>query len=302
MPHSRGRLRGTAFALGAGILWGLSGAAAQVLFQRHGLQPQWLVTVRMLGSAAILLVAVRPAWPRGHVLRLLVFGIVGLALVQYTYFAAISLMGVALATFVQYLSLPMIALWEGLIGEERLGGRTIGAVCLAMLGTTLLLLASPHGSGALRVSPVGLAYGLLSAVTAAFYTLYSVRIVAEIGASRSNAWGFLAGGLAMAVVAPPWSAHPSGSALSVVALTVFVIVLGTLVPFTLYLGSLRHISPTEAGTAVTIEPVSAALASALLLGAALVPLQYLGGTAIIAAVLLIRASGGRAAPAIPEPT
>lgn len=301
MNRPRGRLRGTLYALGAGVLWGLSGTAAQVLFQRHGLQPQWLVSVRMLGSAAILLVALRPAWPRGSVVRLLVFGIVGLAAVQYTYFAAISLMGVALATFVQYLSLPMIALWEGIIGEERLGVRTIVAVCAAMAGTSLLLLASPHGGGSLRVSPIGLVYGLLSAVTAAFYTLYSVRIVAEIGPSRSNAWGFLAGGLAMAVIAPPWAAHPTGDAFSVVWLTLFVIVLGTLLPFTLYLGSLRRISPTEAGTAVTIEPVSAAVASALLLSSALVPLQYAGGGAIISAVLLVRASGGKAAPSIPEP-
>jgi drug/metabolite transporter (DMT)-like permease len=271
-----------------------------VLFQRHGIQPQWLVSVRMLGSALILLVVLRPSWPRGNVVRLMVFGIAGLAAVQFTYFAAISLMGVALATFVQYLSLPMIAIWEAVAGSTRPGARTIAAVGLAMVGTALLLLASPHGGGGMRVSPVGLAFGLLSAVTAAFYTIYSVRIVADIGASRSTAWGFLMGGLAMALVAPPWSAHPTGDGFSVAWLTLFVIVPGTLVPFTLYLGSLRHITPTEAGTAVTIEPVSAAMASALLLSAALVPLQYVGGAAIVIAVLLVRAAGGRAANSVPE--
>ena len=300
MPRTeRHHAWGTAFALGAGVLWGLSGTAAQVLFQHHGIQPQWLVTMRMLGTAVILLAVIRPAWPRGHVLPLLVFGTVGLATVQYTYFAAISLMGVALATFVQYLSLPMIALWEGLIGAEPLGRRTIGAVALAMLGTSLLLLASPHG-GPNRVSALGLLFGLLSAVSAAFYTLYSVRIVNAIGPWRSNAWGFLAGGLAMAVIAPPWSAHPTGPGVAVVALVGFVIILGTLTPFALFLSSLTRISATEAGTAVTIEPVSAAVASALLLGAALVPVQYVGGVAIVAAVLLVRSAGGRAAPAVPE--
>ena len=300
MPRTGHRkLWGTASALAAGVLWGLSGTAAQVLFERHGIQPQWLVTVRMLGTAVILLVVIRPAWPRGHLVPLMIFGILGLAAVQYTYFAAISLMGVALATFVQYLSLPMIALWEGIIGAERLGRRTIAAVCLAMSGTSLLLLAVPH-HGAFRVSSAGLFFGLLSAVTAAFYTLYSVRIVTSIGPWRANAWGFLAGGLAMAVVAPPWSAHPTGTGIELVGLVAFVIVLGTLLPFALFLSSLVRISATEAGTAVTIEPVSAALASATLLGAALVPLQYAGGAAIVAAVLLVRAAGGRAAPSVPE--
>ena len=301
MPQSgRNHVRGTLFALGAGVLWGLSGTAAQLLFQQHDIQPQWLVTVRMLGAAAILLVVLRPSWPRGHVVRVLVFGVLGLAAVQYTYFTAISLMGVALATFVQYLSLPMIALWEGLIGAERLGRRSIAAVALALLGTSLLLLAAPQGHGGFRVSPAGLLFGLLSAVTAAFYTLYSVRIVNAIGPWRSNAWGFLAGGLALTLLAPPWSVHPTGASVEVVGLVAFVIVLGTLVPFALFLSSLTRISPTEAGTAVTIEPVSAALASALLLSAALVPLQYAGGAAIVAAVLLIRAAGGRAAPSVTE--
>lgn len=254
----------------------------------------------MLGSAAILLAVLRPPWPRGDMVRLLVFGIVGLALVQYTYFAAISLMGAALATFVQYLSLPMIAIWEGLIGAERLRPRTYAAVALAMAGTTLLLLASPHGATAFRVSPVGLLVGLGSAVAAAFYTLYSVHIVDRIGARAATTWGFLAGGLAMALIAPPWAVHATGNLAAVGLLTGFVITLGTLVPFTLFLASLRWVSATEAGTAVTIEPVSAALATAVLLGSALVPLQYGGGAAILVAVLLVRAAGGRAAPAAPE--
>ena len=257
--------------------------------------------MRMLGSAAILMVALRPALPRGDIVRLLVFGIVGLALVQYTYFAAIALMGAALATFVQYLCLPMIALWEGVVGTERLGPRTYAAVALAMAGTTLILLASPHVATSLRVSPLGLAMGLASATSAAFYTLYSVHIVERIGASRATAWGFLFGGLAMAVLAPPWAAQPTGSAITVVLLVLFVITLGTLVPFSIYLASLRWITATEAGTAVTIEPGSAALATAVLLGSALTPLQYGGGAAILAAVLLVRAAGGRAASAVIEP-
>jgi drug/metabolite transporter (DMT)-like permease len=293
-------LRGTLYAAGAGVLWGLSGTAAQVLFQHHGITAQWLVATRMLASAAILLGLLRPAWPRGHLVRLVAFGIFGLAMAQYTYFAAISLMGVALATFVQYLSLPMIALWEGLIGARRMRSRTLAAVGLAMLGTALLLLAAPRGAGGFGVSAAGLAFGLLSALAAAFYTLYSVGIVRDLGPWRSNAWGFLVGGLAMLLAAPPWSVHPTGDPLVLVLLTGFVVVLGTLIPFGLYLAALRRISPTEVGTAVTIEPVSAAVASALLLGATLVPVQYAGGVAIILAVLLVRAQGGRAAPAVPE--
>ena len=271
-----------------------------MLFQDHSISPQWLVTMRMLGSAVILVVVVRPAWPRGNVLRLVLFGVVGLALVQYTYFAAISLMGVALATFVQYLSLPMIALWEGLVARRGLSRRSVGAIGLAMGGTALLLFAVPGRHDHLRVSAAGLAFAFASALTAAFYTLYSLQLVHRLGAMRTNAWGFVAGGLVMAAITPPWAVHATGSVVVVGALTLFVVVLGTLVPFTIFVASLRLVSATQASTAVTIEPVSAALASAVLLGAALGPLQYAGGALIVGAVLLLRGSGGAAAPAIPE--
>ena len=66
-PASPEHLLGLAFAVSGATLWGLSGAAAQVLFQRHGVSPSWLVTLQppqYLGGglilAAVVLLALRP--------------------------------------------------------------------------------------------------------------------------------------------------------------------------------------------------------------------------------------------------
>ena len=84
--------------LGA-VLWGVSGTAAQVLFQRCGFNPGWLVTVRMSVAGLLLLTGISMksglrqtifVWHnKRDVFKLILFGILGLLGVQYSYFAAI---------------------------------------------------------------------------------------------------------------------------------------------------------------------------------------------------------------------
>ena len=285
---SQSHLRGLAYVLVAGSLWGLSGTSAQLLFQRHGIQPQWLVTVRLGGAGLILLLAVRPRWPREQWRALLLFAVLGVAAVQYTYFAAIAASNVATATFLQYTSVAMISGWEIARGRVPFTPLRGLALVASLGGVALLALGGPAGVGQLRLSPLGIVLGLLSAVTAAYYTLSSVPLVRTLGAWPTTTWGFALGAIPMLVWAPPWAVHPTGSAPEVVGLVAYVVLFGTLVAFGLYLASLHHISAGEAAIAATSEPVATAIVALLVLGVALRPLQYAGGAAIVVAVLLLR--------------
>lgn len=90
---------GFAAALAAGILFGVGGTFAQFLFSRRGVAVEWLVPVRLLGAGGLMLL-LAAAWDRRAVLavwrtpgdaaQLILFGIVGMMPVQYTYFAAIA--------------------------------------------------------------------------------------------------------------------------------------------------------------------------------------------------------------------
>jgi drug/metabolite transporter (DMT)-like permease len=296
---SHQHLRSLIAALVGATLWGLSGTAAQVLFQAHHIAPQWLVTVRMLGAGLLLYLWLRPPFPRKRVALFLFFALIGLAGVQYTYFAAIAHANAATATLLQSLGLPMIAMYEGVIARKGLTPRRMIAIAAAVLGTALLVLGGQRGSITAQVAPLGLVFGLLSALAAAFYILASVPLVAEFGAWPATTWGFLIGGLAIAFWAPPWAVHPSGSIIAVVLLAGFVVLFGTLAAFGLFLSSLRHIAPTEAGIASTMEPVAAALAAFVFLHVMLAPVQYLGGALILGAVVLLRARAGNSGPPSP---
>ncbi len=280
-------MRGISLVLVAGAFWALSGTAAQVLFQHHGVEPQWLVSVRMLGAGLILYAWLRPPFPRAHWRWLLLFSVVGVTAVQYFYFAAIAYSNVATATFLQYTSIPMVVGYE--IARRTVALTPARAVALVAALGGAMLLALGGGQG-LALNPLGLLFGLISAVTAAFYILSAVRLINAIGPWPTTTWGFLVGCLPMLLWAPPWAVHSRGSLLAVILLTAFVIVFGTLISFGLFLASLRHLSPSDASIAATAEPVVAAAALAAL-GVALLPLQYAGGAAVIGAVVLLRRPG-----------
>lgn len=290
--------RGLAYVLCAALSWGLSATAAQALFRSHGVTADWLTAVRMLGAGAILAIGLRPPFPRRDLPRMVAFAIFGFISVQYTYLFAIQATNAALATFLQYLGVPLIAVWELAASRRRPGTATLLAVVAALAGTGLLSLGGAEARGAGHVTPEGLVAGLVAGLALAFYTLFSADLVARHGAAATTTWGMLFGGVVLMAAVRPWRTAPSGDALEAWALVAFVVLIGTLLAFGLFVASLAHIRPTEAGVAATFEPVAAAAASYAFLGVALAPLQYVGGALILAAVALLRlGSGARAAEA-----
>jgi drug/metabolite transporter (DMT)-like permease len=283
----RSHLVGLGFAVTAATLWGLSGVAAQLLFQVHNVEPRWLVTIRLLAAGFLLLALARPAFPRRHWRWLAVYAILGVAAVQYTWYLAIALSNVTTASFLQYTYVAMTAGWEIMLGRIQPTPVRLAALAAAGVGVALLVLGQAGGLHALELRPLGVVFGLLSAVTATFYAVSGARLSRVVGAWSTAAWGFLIGAVPMVVLAPPWNVHPTGSLAAVAGLTVFVVVAGTALAFTLFLLSVRRISPTEAVVACTAEPAVAALVAALFLGVTLAPAQYLGGALIVVAVVLL---------------
>lgn len=289
-------------AVTGSALWGLSGTAAQVVLQRY-LFPVWgLVTIRMLGATFLLILVARPKWPRPWTLSfasLAVFGLVGS---QVTYLEALFYSNVTTATLLQFLFLPMVAGFELATGAIRWSARWGVLLGFAAVGTVLLVgTFSAHGFSIL-ITPLGLVFGILSAVAGAYYTLATRRFVQTETAQWVTAWGFLLGGVvtaplgAYSLVQYHWpTSLGSGGFLAVLIL--FVVVAGTLLAFTLFVYGLRNLTATEAGVAGSFEPIVAAAAGFAILGVALSALQYVGGALIIIAVAVLGASvQGRTEP------
>jgi len=181
--------------VGAGF-WGLSGTAAQALFQIYQFPVVALVTIRTLASGLILLIIVRPTRPGRPFSPLLGLSIFGFAGSQLAYLWAIQFSNAATATLLQFLFLPMVAGYEAVKGVLRWSIRWTVSLLSAMVGTLFLVGGLPGPNFRILVTPAGVLFGLLAAVSGAYYTLASRPLVRAHGSWWVTTWGFVIGALA----------------------------------------------------------------------------------------------------------
>ncbi len=275
----------------AATLFGVGGTFAQFLFQQRGVDIDWLVTMRLLcaGPVLLLMAASRQGreiftiW-RDDPVPIILFGLIGMMPVQYTYMAAIDASNTATATVLQFTAPAMIAVWLALVGRRWPDRRELAAIALAMLGTYFLV---THGRlGALSITPLALFWGLASAVAAAFNSIQPAKLLRKYGASLVAGWAMLVGGTALAVIHPPWQVEGTWDA-SAYAFLAFIILFGTLVAFYLYNKALRAIGAQTTSLLTCAEPLSAAVLSVWWLGVSWGAMDWLGTVCILATIVLL---------------
>lgn len=258
------RIKGIMLVITSALLWGVSGTVAQFLFQNQGFGPEWLVDIRLISSGIILLMyaylkdkkEIFKIWNTKHSsLSLLLFSLIGMLGVQYTYFATIKYGNAATATILQYLSPVIITCCLAVSNKKFPDLFEITAVSLAMAGTFFIITKGNIHS--IAISKLTLFWGISSAFAAAFYTLQPRKLLTRCSTTTLSGWGMLIGGTAFSFYAKPW--HFVGTySLTTVFAVIFIIIFGTVIAFNCYLDSLKYINATEASVLSSIEPLSAA--------------------------------------------
>ena len=287
------RIKGILLVLIGATLWGVSGSVAQYLFQVKHFTPEWLVTIRLLISGFLLLGFARIRTKKSQLLiwrdkgdqqRLILFSLAGMLGVQYSYFAAIKYGNAATATILQYLSPVIITCYLAVINKKLPSLKQTIAVIFAVFGTVLIVTKGNFGT--LSIGTLALFWGLMSALTAAFYTLQPQQLLRQWGSLTVVGWGMLIGGIAFAMIGQPWSGTGIWDSESLLAISI-VVVFGTLVAFTCYLESLKYISPTETSILSSAEPLSAAFLAVVWLHSPLSPVQWFGTCLIIVTIVIL---------------
>src|SRR5215210_4094636 len=299
-PHEPRPARGYAMVAIAATLFAVNGTVSKVIL-KSGITAEQLTEVRCAGALmglVLLALATRPASLRVQLrdLPLLVaLGVGGLALVQWSYFYAIARLEIGIALLVQFVGPILVALWARFVFGEQVRQRIWLALCLALAGLTLIVEVW-HGG---RLSSAGLAAAAVAAITYAAYILLAERGVSRRDPISLSAWGFLFAALFWSVLAPWWN-FPGGrvdesvsllgdlgsSHLPVWLLMLWMVVLGTIVPFLLVVGALRHITATSAGITGMLEPVVAIVVAWSWLGESLDPVQLAGAGLTLTGICL----------------
>src|SRR5437868_5539835 len=197
-----------------------------------------------------------------------------------------TMVATAAALFAVNGTVSKVILGSGINAQQLTEVRCAGA----LIGLTLIAVAVQPSSLRLRRRElpllVALGVGGLALVQwSYFFAIHRVAIgvalviqfVGPILVARAGDRVSLLGNLA--------SSH-----LPVWALMVWMVVLGTIVPFALVVAALRHISATRAGITGMLEPVLAIVLAWLWLGESLTPLQLSGAAATLAGISLAQTS------------
>lgn len=296
----RGRPIGYAMAVGGAFLFSVNGSVSKVALDSE-LDSLDLVLLRSAGAAVGLLtlvIAVQPSrlrvarqeWP-----LLLGYGVAGIAFVQWLYFVAIARLPVSIALLVEFTAPLVVALWATFAQHKDLGRKVWFALVLALLG---LATVAEVWQG-LTLDGIGLLAAGGAALSLAASYVVGERAVARRDTLSLAAWAFVVATVFWSVVHPwwlvPWSSLGDDIALGgrlgsgqapVWALVGWVVLLGTVAPFLLVIGALRHVPATRAGIVGTLEPVLAGIVAWLWLKEVLTTVQVIGALVVLTAVAL----------------
>lgn len=278
--------------LGA-TLWGVSGTSVQFIGNFRNMNLEWLLTMRLITAG---LLTVLYGWIRQgnaifnvfrnwrDTLGLVIFGVFGMALCQYTYFRSIVIAGAGIATVLQYLAPSMIIIYLLVRYGKRPSTGEIISVILALVGTICLM--GNNGFSFESFHSDVLFWGLLSAVGVAVYSVSPVRLLATYGTIPIVGFGMLLSGLVAAVLFQQPHSDATWDVWTVVG-CFNVVFLGSIVSFNAYLEGVKRIGAVSGSILSSIEPISAAFFGWALLGNQFNWVGILGMAMIIATVIII---------------
>jgi drug/metabolite transporter (DMT)-like permease len=296
--RARNPALGYAMALAAAALFGVNGAFLKVALD-DGLSSYRLAELRCLASLAIFLVVVgvtRPAslrTTRRELVSLVIFGACAVVLTQLLYLLAIKRLKIGVALVLIFLGPLLVALWARFVGKRQVRPRFWGALGLSIVGLFLVVRIWDRFS----LDGLGVAFALAGAGAYTLYVVYAEHAVGSRDPNSLLCFGFLFATVLWSFVQPWWSVpwralatdvslhgNLAGTHLPEWALIAWIVVLGTVVPFILVVGSLQHLPATRVAICGMLEPVVAAVVAYAWLAESLAPAQLAGGALVLVAI------------------
>ncbi|MDT7727784.1 MAG: drug/metabolite transporter, family [Actinomycetota bacterium] len=273
----------------AGILWGTGGLSGSLLTANAELHPLSVATYRLLlgGVFAVFFLRLTGGlrdFPRTRAAfrRLAVAGGL-LGLFQASYFLAVSLSSVSTATMTTIGGAPVFVAVVTAVRERRIPSAvTMVSIGVALVGLVLLRW-SPEGTSADWRLVGGVVFALLAGAGFATLTLVTAIQVDGLDPLRTTAFGCLIGGVLLLPVA-----GVLGMALpfraDVLGLAVYLGLVPTAVAYAAYFRGLAGAHPVPAALSALLEPLTAAVLSALVLHERLGVAGWCGAALLVGAL------------------
>ena len=287
----------------AALLFGLNASTVKVIIQT-GITSEQLVLFRTTFTAIVagivLLLTNRRAFrlEKREIPLMLVYGITGIALMQWSYANAVSLLPISVALLIEYTAIVIVPLVSYFLFKEKLTKKLWLGIALVLSG--LAIVSNIWDS---QLNPVGVAWAFMAAICVSIYfligehtqktrdsmsTLFYTFLVASIFWLIMNLLNpkefisleqsmSLAGNLAM-IDWPIWLA------------LIWLGVMGSFIPMWLDYIALGNLSATAVGVIATAETIFASAFAWLWLNESMTSIEVVGGIIVVCGIVIAETS------------
>jgi drug/metabolite transporter (DMT)-like permease len=292
--------RGEFYLVMGGLIFSFNGVISTVVLDH--ITPFRLAQVRSIGAFFILLAialfidrdSLRA--PKKLIPKLAAYGIIGFAAVQAGYFLGIQRgVPLSLVLIIEFTAPIWIALWIKYVRKMYVPASMWGAIALSLLG--LILLAQVWNG--LSFDLLGLLGALLSAFALTAYFLIGKSFGTSRSAMSLTVWGLGMASLAWSSSMPLWN-FPfevftidmdlmgvfAGNTLPGWMLILWIIVMGTIVPYMFVISGLRLLSASTASVIGMMEPVFAGIFAWMWLEQSWNAIQLIGAAVVLIGIYI----------------
>jgi DME family drug/metabolite transporter len=263
--------------------------------------------VALLAFAGFVLLRRRERWirPLANFNRLprrrriaLAIGITVSALLNVAIFAAFQRMAIAVVLITFYTFPALVTLAAVPLFGERLDARKLAALTLSLGGLALVLLAPVISGGVgLAVDPLGVALALFAALCQTTFILIAGRGFAPMKPADMATWlvaaGAVVGVLILAVMGGVGGLAAPFTEAGLWPWILAAGIVGAAIPTVWFMTGISRIGPSRTAILMTFEPLVGVTLAGLLLAEQPVPLQLVGGAAVVIAAVVLQTTPGR---------
>lgn len=292
------KLRGEIYLFLGAFLFAFNGIISKIVLLDE--ISAWRLTQIRTGGAFVILFTFYIIFKR-HELKptkaelpwLILFGVVGVALVQALYFVAIERMYIGIALLIEFTAPIWILLFLRFVLKKHVPKGLWYAIALAFTG---LLMITQVWSG-LSVDQIGLLAAIFDALALAGYFLIGDLLGKTKSSGAIATWGFGVATLILLFALPLWN-FPTAALSNDMnllgrfenyqlpgwALVLWIVVMGTIAPYLLVISGLKILSASTASIFGMIEPVLAGIFAWWWLSERLTAIQLVGCMVVIVGI------------------
>ena len=286
--------------ISASMGFALGGVAAKVL-READMDAFRLTQIRSTGAGLILLAFAiikgkdQLRARKEEIKDLILFGIIGVAAVTSFYFFAIKYLFVSVALIIEFTASIWIALYLKFVKKKHISPIMWLGIACAFFG---LILVSQIWSGS-TLHPLGVAVAFADAFALSYYFITAERLTQTRTSLSLMTWGIGVAAIFWAIILPWWSfpfeyltdsyslsGNLSGYNAPGWALLLWIIIIGTVIPYLLTVTGIRELSAGTSSVIGMIEPIFAGVIAWIILNEALSGIQLVGCAVVLFGIYL----------------